>query len=133
MNSPGKLFTFHVDRDARNITIHLYGVNTDEVFADAVTALLAAEEYTRQDYTVLVDALEMTVSAVTADGLFSQTERMKEFENRMAVVMRDGRGLGVAKIFEVCSNAVQNKVAVFRSSEDAREWLRNDAWILLHE
>jgi hypothetical protein len=127
MNSPGKLFTFHVDRDARNITIHLYGVNTDEVFADAVTALLAAEEYTRQDYTVLVDALEMTVSAVTADGLFSQTERMKEFENRMAVVMRDGRGLGVAKIFEVCSNAVQNKVAVFRSSEDAREWLRNDA------
>jgi hypothetical protein len=127
MNSPGKPFTFHVDRDARNITIHLYGVNTDEVFADAVTALLGAEEYTRQDYTVLVDALEMTVSAVTADGLFSQTERMKEFENRMAVVMRDGRGLGVAKIFEVCSNAVQNKVAVFRSSEDAREWLRNEA------
>jgi hypothetical protein len=127
MNSPVKPFTFHVDRDARNITIHLYGVNTDEVFADAVTALLAAEEYTQQGYTVLVDALEMSVSAVTADGLFSQTERMKEFDNRMAVVMQDGRGLGVAKVFEVCSNTVENKVAVFRTLEDAREWLRNEA------
>ena len=127
MDYLGKRFTFLVDRDARNITIHLYGVNTDEVFADAVTALLAAEEYTQQGYTVLVDALEMTVSAVTGDGLFSQTERLKEFDNRMAVVMRNGRGLGVAKIFEVCSNAVMNKVAVFRTLEDAREWLRNEA------
>jgi hypothetical protein len=127
MDYPGKPFTFHVDCDARNITIHLYGVNTDEVFADAVTALLAAEEYTQQGYTVLVDALEMTVSAVTGDGLFSQTERMKEFENRMAVVMRDGRGLGVAKVFEVCSNTVVNKVAVFRTLEDALDWLCDEA------
>jgi hypothetical protein len=127
MNQPGTPFTFHVDRDARNITINLYGVNTDEVFADAVTALLEAEEYTQQGYAVLVNALEMAVSAVTADGLFSQTERMKEFENRMAVVMRDARGLGVAKVFEVCSNAVVNKVAVFWTLDDAREWLRDEA------
>ena|SRR5688572_26802135 len=123
MNIPDRLFAFHVDREARNITIRLYGVNTDEVFADAVTALLDSEEYTQQNYTVLVDALEMTASAVTADALFNQTTRIEKFTNRMAVVMRDGRGLGVAKIFEICANATADKVAVFTHLDPAHDWL----------
>jgi hypothetical protein len=93
------------------------------VFTNALTALLACDEYTQQNHTVLVDALDMTASKVTGKRIFHETKRLAAYENRMAIVMKDGRGLGVARIFEICSNATSNKVAVFTDLDAAHDWL----------
>ena len=123
MNSSEPSFEFDVDRDLKMITIHLYGANTDEVFANTVTALLARGEYTRENYSVLVNALDMTVSEVTGTRIFNEAMRMEGHPNQIAIVMKDARGLGVAKIFEICSNATLDKVAVFTALDEARLWL----------
>jgi hypothetical protein len=111
--------TIFVDHKYRVITAILETtVTTDAGLLAAFANVRGMSEFT-EGYSVVVDAGHASESRVTGDGIFNLAQASHDDKNTFAIVVGNGRSLGMAKMYEACANWKSNRVAVFTSTQAA--------------
>jgi hypothetical protein len=114
--------TIQVDDGHRLITVTLEGPATNAGLIALFDRLRPMPEFT-DEYSVLFDASNVGKVHVTGEGIFNLVQASRNDENRMAIVVGDGFGFGMARMYEISVNWKFDRVAVFTDIQPALQFL----------
>ena len=108
---------YFIDRTARLVTTVFYGAFTDSDVWLLIDQLRKDPEYD-PDFDELIDCTEVTENLVSAGTLSAVRSSSKP---RRAVVASSAKNYGIARMFQALQT--NQKIEVFRTLEEAKEWL----------
>jgi hypothetical protein len=114
--------SFDVDDVQRSIVVVMRGQVTDRRLYEMLIRLRSMPQY-ESDYSVVVDARDVSISGVTGKGEYALAKLTHTDVNRMAIVVPDAVSFSLAQIYEICANWKQNRVSVFTDMQEALGWL----------
>jgi hypothetical protein len=115
-------FTIQVDDGHRLITVIMTGPATNAGLIALFDHLRTMREFT-DEYGVLFDARNIGKVHVTGDGIFNLAQGSQRDENRMAIVVEDEFGHGMARMYEISANWKFDRIAVFTDIQPALQAL----------
>jgi hypothetical protein len=114
--------TIQVDDGRRLLTVFMEGPATDAGLIALFDRLRPMREFT-DGYNVLFDASNIGRVHVTGNGVFNLVQASQDDENRMTIVVGDGFGFGMARMYAISANWKCDRVAVFADIQPALEFL----------
>jgi len=114
--------TIQVDDGRRLITVLMVGTATDAGLMALMDRLRTLPEFTNR-YGVLFDARNIGEVHVTGDGIFILAQASQNDGNRMATVVVDRFGFGMARMYAISVNWKCDRVAVFNDIQPALQFL----------
>ena len=122
MTNEAESSTIQVNDGSRLITVTMEGPATNAGVMALFDRLRTMPEFT-DGYSVLFDARNVGEVHVTGDGIFNLALASQNDENRMATVVGDGFGFGMARMYEICANWKFDRIAVFTDMQPAFQFL----------
>ncbi|MBW2287885.1 MAG: hypothetical protein JRG80_05145 [Deltaproteobacteria bacterium] len=118
---------YKIDVPNRLVRTHVDGTLTDADLIDGDSALRNDPEFDPA-YFQLLDLREADGSEVTAVGIRALASRPPLFTSsaRRALVVQTDLGFGMGRMFELLREGKSGEVRVFRSLEEACDWLDLD-------
>jgi hypothetical protein len=115
--------TIQVDDGHRLITVAMEGPATNAGLIALFDRLRMMREFTDDGYSVLFDAGNIGKVHVTGEGIFNLAQASHGDGNRMAIVVVDGFGFGMARMYELSATWKFKRIAVFTHVAPALQFL----------
>ena len=118
----------HYNAENEMLVCTLVSPVTDVEFREVMDTIVASDKYP-PDIRTLWDARGFDFRDITRSFEERMVEIRKDYPRRgkarLAFVVADDLGFGMARMYEILSEGLPQRSRVFRSFEDGQEWLIN--------
>jgi len=117
--------TYEIDRRSLLMVTHMTGQITSSEAFDYLDAIVADPENDQCDELIILEDVDF--ESITSSDVRSLARRASENSHddqfRVAVVAPRDADFGIWRMFQSLRDLGENRMAVFRDIDDAREWL----------